>query len=168
MAGVGQGGIWLPVAVTITLVLCTGFKSLMCFSLSGLDKNFQDTGVDDAIVVGGQPGKILFDGKELDPQLESSSGAPTGKLLSIILGQLMLPVQQEESMTKESAWKHLKPSLHCGQNKMEFRATGDRAADIQIDIGIVLRICSVSNVLECCLFIMHPPPLPQVLPTPCL
>lgn len=50
---------------------------------------------------------------------------------------------KEDSTNKEAAWKHLKPSLHCGQSQMAFRATGHSAADIQLDIGIVLVICCV-------------------------
>lgn len=46
-------------------------------------------------------------------------------------------LEKEDSTNKEAAWKHLKPFLLCGQSEMEFRATGHKAADLQLDIGIV-------------------------------
>lgn len=46
--------------------------------------------------------------------------------------------ENEASPKKEIAWKQLKPSLHCGQNEMVFRATEYRAAEIQLDMGNVL------------------------------
>lgn len=48
----------------------------------------------------------------------------------------------KEKLEKEDS-KHLKPSLHCGRSQMEFRATGHRAAEIQLDTGMVL-------VIYCC------------------
>lgn len=45
--------------------------------------------------------------------------------------------QLEDAMAKEAAWRRLKPYLHCGQNKMKLKAMGPRAADIQLDMGIV-------------------------------
>lgn len=57
--------------------------------------------------------------------------------------------EKEDSTIKE-AWKHLKPVLHCGQKKMEFRATGHTAADLQLDIGIVseLGVCNYKSVFK--------------------
>lgn len=46
--------------------------------------------------------------------------------------------ENEDSTNKEAAWKQLKPSLHCDQNEMVFRATGYRAAELQLDMGDVL------------------------------
>lgn len=77
MAVVGLRG-----AAVATLVLCTWVRSLKCFGLHGLDRNVQDTGLE------GRRGKIVFDSKDLEPRLESSSAAATGKLLNVILGQL--------------------------------------------------------------------------------
>lgn len=87
MVGVGHRGVWLRVALAVTLALCAWVRSLMCFSLHGLHNNVQDAGVDQVTAVGGQRGKILFDGKDPELHLESSSAA-TGKLLNIILGHL--------------------------------------------------------------------------------
>eukprot|EP00066_Takifugu_rubripes_P029709 XP_011618975.1 PREDICTED: uncharacterized protein LOC105419234 [Takifugu rubripes] len=115
------------VTLAFTLVLCTWVKSSTCFGLHWLDKNGQDTGV------GGRRGKFVFDSKDLGPQLKSSSA--TGKLLKIILGMWGQTSENEASPKKEAAWKQLKPSLHCGQNEMVFRATGYRAAEIQLDMG---------------------------------
>lgn len=44
---------------------------------------------------------------------------------------------EEDFTHKEAAWKQLKPSLYCGQNEMQFRAAGRRAAEIQLDTGDV-------------------------------
>lgn len=68
-----------------TFLLWAWVQSLMCFSLRGLDGNVQDTGL------GGRRGKMVFDGKDLEPRLESSAAAATGKLLNVILGQSGFP-----------------------------------------------------------------------------
>lgn len=75
-------------------------------------------------------------------------------------------LEKEDSTNKEAAWKHLKPFLRCGQSEMEFRATGHKAADLQLDIGIVLvnlfrLMLSVFRMSSAFLF-------PQVLLTLCL
>lgn len=44
----------------------------------------------------------------------------------------------EDATAKEAAWRHLKPYLHCGQNKMKLKAMGPRAANLQLDMGMVV------------------------------
>lgn len=90
MAGVGRRGLWLRVTVAFMLVLSAWVSSLMCLSLHGLAKNLQHTGVDEAVVAGRRRGTILFNGKDLELQVEPSSAAASGKLLKIILGHSTL------------------------------------------------------------------------------
>lgn len=45
--------------------------------------------------------------------------------------------QLEDGEAKEAEWRRLKPYLHCGKSKMKLKATGLRAADITLDVGIV-------------------------------
>lgn len=75
-------------------------------------------------------------------------------------------LEKEDSANKEAAWKHIRPFLRCGQSEMEFRATGHKAADLHLDIGIVLVnlfYLMLSVFLMSSAFL-----LPQVLLTPCL
>lgn len=73
--------------VAVVLGLSAWVSRSMCLSLHGLGKNLQQAEVDEATVAGGQKGKILFDGKDLELQVDPSSAAASGKLLKIILGQ---------------------------------------------------------------------------------
>lgn len=87
MAGVGRRGLRLHVTVAFTLVLSAWVSRSTCSSLHRLGENPQHTGVDEATAAGEERGKILFDGKDLELQVEPSSAAASGKLLKIILGQ---------------------------------------------------------------------------------
>lgn len=87
MAGVEHSRLGLHVTVAFTFVLSAWVSRSMGLNLYGLGKNLHHTGVE-ATVAGGRRGKILFDGKDLELQVEPSSAAASGKLLKIILGQL--------------------------------------------------------------------------------
>lgn len=45
--------------------------------------------------------------------------------------------QTSGAMNEETAWGHLRPYLHCHQNKMELKVLGFRAGDLQLDRGIL-------------------------------
>ena len=55
--------------------------------------------------------------------------------------------QLKNDMISEGAWRHLNPTLLCGQNKMKLKTVGHEAADLQLDIGIVIKPC-LSEVLS--------------------
>lgn len=104
MAGAGRRGLWLCGTVALTLVLSAWVGSSMCLSLRGLGESLQHPGVDQATVAGEQRGKILFDGKDLELQVEPSSPAASGKLLKIILGQSTLSGKLPYFFQADEAW----------------------------------------------------------------
>lgn len=57
--------------------------------------------------------------------------------VSVFKGKFEQPSQLGDTVNKEAAWKRLNPHLHCGQNKMKLKVMGPRAADLQLDTGIV-------------------------------
>lgn len=64
-----------------------------------------------------------------------------------------------DTVNKEAAWRRLNPQLHCGQNKMKLKVTGPRAADLQLDTGIVTHPTLEQNLkaVKCLASISHPP-----------
>nr|XP_046265339.1 adhesive plaque matrix protein-like [Scatophagus argus] len=125
--------------VAVILVLCYLVPSLTCFSLERVSKNVkQDEVVNEATVMGEVwTGSINFNGKELDSQAGYASVAATGNdgWLSTDLDESDGSGMFEEATGYEAAWMRLKASLQCGPNKMEFKAMGPGAADLQLDMG---------------------------------
>lgn len=48
----------------------------------------------------------------------------------------MLEQSSQPENAPEAAWKRLKPTLSCDQNKMKLKAMGPGAAYLQLDMGI--------------------------------
>lgn len=87
MAGVGHRTLWLLVTVTFMFVLSAWVSCSMCLTLDEPGKTLQRTSVGEAKEAREGRGKILFNGKDLELQVDSSFVAAPGKLLKIIFGQ---------------------------------------------------------------------------------
>ncbi|XP_018532225.1 uncharacterized protein LOC108883498 isoform X2 [Lates calcarifer] len=161
--------------VAVILLLCSLLQSVTCFSLEGPRKTVQqDKVVGEAAVMEARKGSILFNGKEHNSESGSTSAtAATGdnRLQHDDLDQSggtemsEQTSQLKEVLPNEAVWRHLNPTLHCGQTQMKLKAMGPGAADLQLDMGTA-RPLPLIQVPKTCGYSMQQNTLGLVLVVP--
>ncbi|XP_061696024.1 uncharacterized protein LOC133511277 [Syngnathoides biaculeatus] len=142
--------------VAVVLLLCSLIPSFSCFPQKALGKNqpWKLASLEFAM----RPGKILFNGKVLDPSQGLS--LPESDVSGVSEQE-----SQSDLLEAEAAWQRTDPSLQCGPQKMILRVTGLGAANLELNLGTGHTV-ALTELSDSCGYIIYQNALGLVLVVP--